>query len=93
MLYRLKVIKKLPNVVVKPNFISDDEGLPTSFASGGKPDIECLESKDTVLIEVTLLTGTQQHIRESFSIRRHFRRIYCKWYKVLFCIYFTKSFY
>ncbi|MFH1326378.1 MAG: AlwI family type II restriction endonuclease [Candidatus Falkowbacteria bacterium] len=67
----LAILKKLPNVVVKPNFISDDEGLPTSFASGGNPDIECLEDKNTVLIEVTLLTGTQQHIRESFSIHRH----------------------
>ncbi|MBU0578697.1 MAG: hypothetical protein V1910_00860 [bacterium] len=33
---------KVPNVVVKPNFVSDDEDLPTSFASGGNPDIECL---------------------------------------------------
>jgi len=67
----LAILKKLPNVIVKPNFISDDEGLPTSFASGGSPDIECLENKDTILVEVTLLTGTQQHIRESFSIHRH----------------------
>lgn len=67
----LAILKKLPNVIVKPNFVSDDEGLPTSFASGGSPDIECLEEKDTVLVEVTLLTGTQQHIRESFSIHRH----------------------
>ena len=67
----LAILKKLPNVVVKPNFVSDDEGLPTSFASGGGPDIECFENPDTVLVEVTLLTGTQQHIRESFSIHRH----------------------
>ncbi len=67
----LAILKKLPNVIVKPSFVSDDEGLPTSFASGGSPDIECLENKDTVLIEVTLLTGTQQHIRESFSVHRH----------------------
>lgn len=67
----LAILKKLPDVLVKPNFVSDDEGLPTSFASGGNPDIECLEDKDTVLVEVTLLTGTQQHIRESFSVHRH----------------------
>ncbi len=67
----LAILKKLPNVMVRPNFISDDEGLPTSFASGGSPDIECLEDHDTVLVEVTLLTGTQQHIRESFSVHRH----------------------
>ena len=45
--------------------------LPTSFALGGKPDIECSEEEDTILLEVTLLTGTQQHIRESFSVHRH----------------------
>jgi hypothetical protein len=67
----LAILKKLPNVIVKPNFVSDDEGLPTSFASGGNPDIECLENSETVLVEVTLLTGTQQHIRESFSVQRH----------------------
>lgn len=67
----LALLKKLPNIIVKPNFVSDDEGLPTSFASGGKPDIECLENNETVLVEVTLLTGTQQHIRESFSVQRH----------------------
>jgi AlwI restriction endonuclease. len=67
----LAVLKKLPNVVVKPNFVSDDEGLPTSFASGGTPDIECFEKPDTILLEVTLLTGTQQHIRECYSIHRH----------------------
>lgn len=67
----LAILKKLPNVIVKPNFVSDDEGLPTSFASGGSPDIECQENQDTILVEVTLLTGTQQHIRESFSVHRH----------------------
>ena len=67
----LAVLNKLPNVKVKPNFISDDEGLPTSFASGGNPDIECTEGKQKVLLEVTLLTGTQQHIRESYSVQRH----------------------
>lgn len=67
----LAILKKLPKVIVKPNFVSDDEGLPTSFASGGNPDIECIENNDTILVEVTLLTGTQQHIRESFSVHRH----------------------
>lgn len=70
----LAILKKLPGVLVKPNFVSDDEGLPTSFASGGIPDIECFEEPDTVLVEVTLLTGTQQHIRESFSVRRHLEK-------------------
>ncbi len=67
----LALLKKLPNVEVKPNFIADDEGLPVSFAQGGNADIECFENKETILVEVTLLTGTQQHIRESYSIQRH----------------------
>jgi hypothetical protein len=67
----LAILNKLPNVDVKPNFVSDDEGLPVSFASGGNPDIECSEDDRKILIEVTLLKGTQQHIRESFSIQRH----------------------
>ncbi|MDR1323462.1 MAG: AlwI family type II restriction endonuclease [Candidatus Margulisbacteria bacterium] len=70
-LMTLAILKKLPAVVVRPNFMSDDEGLPTSVAPGGCSDIECREDTDIVLIEVTLLTGTQQHIRESFSVHRH----------------------
>lgn len=67
----LAVSFKYENVIVKPNYIVDDEGLPVSFAGGNKPDIECVENKNGVLLEVTLLTGVQQHIRESFSIQRH----------------------
>ena len=67
----LALLKKLTNISVKPNLICDDEGLPISFASGNKPDIECLENDRNILVEVTLLTGSQQHIRESYSITRH----------------------
>ena len=88
----LAILKKLPNVSVKPNFISDDEGLPTSFASGGKPDIECMERKDTILVEVTLLTGTQQHIRESFSIYRHLEEYIAKGIKVYSVLISPKAF-
>lgn len=66
----LAILKKLPKVTVKPSFVTDDEGLPVGFASG-VADIECEENDSRSLVEVTLLTGTQQHIRESFSIRRH----------------------
>ncbi len=88
----LAILKKIPNVIVKPNFISDDEGLPTSFASGGSPDIECLEDKDTILVEVTLLTGTQQHIRESFSIHRHLEEYVKKGIKAYSVFISPKSF-
>jgi AlwI restriction endonuclease len=67
----LALVKKTTNVTVKANFIADDEGLPVSFAAGGGADIECMEKDTTVLVEVTMLKGTQQHIRESYSIQRH----------------------
>lgn len=69
----LAIVLKYPNVIVKPNYISDDEGLPSSHAIGGKPDIECEELKRYILIEVTMLTGTQQNIREMPSISRHLK--------------------
>lgn len=69
----LAIITKYPNISVKPNYISDDEGLPTSTAIGGKPDIECEEMKKYILVEVTMLTGTQQYIREIPSIARHLK--------------------
>jgi hypothetical protein len=67
----LALLSKLPNLSVNPNFVTDDEGLPTCFASGGIADIECEENSNLILVEVTLLTGTQQHIRESYSVQRH----------------------
>jgi hypothetical protein len=82
----LAILKKLKDVIVVPNFISDDEGLPTSFASGGMADIVCQEDNDFVLIEVTLLTGTAQHLRESFSIHRHleeFKKVNSRSYSVM----------
>ena len=69
----LAIITKYPNVLVKPNYISDDEGLPTSTAIGGKPDIECEEMKKYILVEVTMLNGTQQYMREIPSIARHLK--------------------
>ncbi|MGI0059149.1 MAG: AlwI family type II restriction endonuclease [Nitrosotalea sp.] len=69
----LAIAVKYPNVLVKPNYISDDEGLPTSHAVGGKPDIECEELKKYILVEVTMLNGTQQYMREIPSIARHLK--------------------
>lgn len=62
---------QLPDTQVTPNYTTDDEGLPTSFAAGGKPDIVCKQDGKTALVEVTLLKGVQQHIRESYSVKRH----------------------
>lgn len=72
-LISIAIKKTFENVTVKPNYIVDDEGLPIRHASGGLPDIECYDNKYNSLIEVTLLTGTQQNIREMPSICRHLR--------------------
>lgn len=69
----LAIVNKYPDYIVKPNYIIDDEGLPSSHAPGNNPDIECLKIQDNsaVLIEVTLLNGTAQFKNEGFSIPRH----------------------
>jgi hypothetical protein len=67
----LAIISKYPKIIIKANYISDDEGLPSSHAPGGKPDIECLEHANCILVEVTLITGAQQNIREMPIIQRH----------------------
>lgn len=68
--------KKYTDITVIPNYISDDEGIPVVHEPGGKADIICEGTTYSVLFEVTLLTGVQQHIRESFSITRHLKE-YC----------------
>ena len=71
----MAIISKHPKIKLKPNYISDDEGLPSSHAPGNRADIECDESGNYILVEVTLLTGTQQNIREMPSITRHLKTI------------------
>lgn len=65
------VQKSFSKVLVKPNYQFDDEGVPTSFALGNEPDIVVEDEKGDILIEVTLLTGTTQNIREMPAIARH----------------------
>lgn len=65
--------KNYPDIKVIANYNIDDEGLPTSFAQGGDADIVCIDDQGNVLFEVTLLTGTQQNIREMPAIARHLR--------------------
>ncbi|MDR2906329.1 MAG: AlwI family type II restriction endonuclease [Helicobacteraceae bacterium] len=63
--------KAFPDLNVSPNYIIDDEGLPTTFAPGGNADIVCKDEFGNILFEVTLLVGSQQNIREMPSIQRH----------------------
>lgn len=70
----LIIQKQYSDVKVIPNYISDDEGIPVAHAPGNNADILCKGSSYSVLFEVTLLTGAQQHIRESFSVARHLEK-------------------
>ncbi|BCZ20050.1 AlwI family type II restriction endonuclease (plasmid) [Helicobacter sp. NHP19-012] len=59
------------NLEVLPNYSVDDEGLPTSHASGGKPDILCYDPSTHAIAEVSLLCGRAQLANELIPIARH----------------------
>ena len=68
----IALVKYFDNIDVCPNYPVDDEGLPTSTASGGKADIECYQENDSALVEVTLMTGAaNQTEHEMTSIEDH----------------------
>lgn len=67
----LAIKSALSNVAVIPNYSCDDEGLPTSTAGGNKADIECYESHNGVIVEVTMAEGRQQTMMEVWPITRH----------------------
>jgi len=80
--------KAFPVLRVVPNYNTDDEGLPTSFAPGGGADIVCYDNRGNILFEVTLLTGTQQNIREMPAIARHLSECVMKYsdsFSVMIC--------
>lgn len=80
--------KKFKDIKIKPNYKVDDEGIPISFAPGGKADIVCTNNYGNVLFEVTLLTGTAQNIREMPAITRHLKESmpeFSKNFAVLVC--------
>lgn len=59
------------SLIVKPNYHVDDEGLPTFTASGGLADIECFDTDNNPLVEVTLMTARAQATNEMPAITRH----------------------
>ena len=67
----LAIKSRLPDVEVIPNYPCDDEGLPTSTAGGNNGDIECFESSNGILVEVTMAEGRQQTMMEVWPIARH----------------------
>ena len=59
------------DLIVKPNYHIDDEGLPTFTASGGMADIECFDDTCNSLVEVTLMCASNQAKNELPAITRH----------------------
>lgn len=66
----IALLQNYDNLDVRPNYPVDDEGLPTSTASGGMADIECKDDKDE-LVEVSLMCGRNQVHDEMIPITRH----------------------
>lgn len=75
----LAIKYKLPNIEVIPNYPCDDEGLPTSTAGGGIGDIECFETNNNTLVEVTMAEGRQQTMMEVWPISRHLEEFKSKY--------------
>ncbi len=71
----IAIKSKHKNVIVIPNYPADDEGIPTSTAGGqgNQGDIECLEEKNGILVEVTMSGGRTQTMMEVWPIERHLK--------------------
>ncbi|MDD6251004.1 MAG: AlwI family type II restriction endonuclease [Bacillales bacterium] len=67
--------KNFATINVKPNYSSDDEGMPTSYAPGNGPDIICVDNTGNIVFEVTLMKGRQQVANEMIPIERHLKEI------------------
>lgn len=69
----IAVKSNFPDTKVVPNYPYDDEGIPTSTASGvgNQGDIECFEGENGILLEVTMSEGVQQTKMEIWPISRH----------------------
>lgn len=69
----LAIKSKHRNLKIKPNYPTDDEGIPTSTAGGqgNQGDIECFEEENGILVEVTMSGGRTQTMMEVWPIARH----------------------
>lgn len=67
------------NIKVCPNYNVDDEGLPTFTAAGGLADIECFDSDNNPLVEVTLMSARTQATNEMPAITRHLQEAIAKY--------------
>ena len=71
----IAIKSKRKDIIVIPNYPADDEGIPTSTAGGqgNQGDIECLEGKNGILVEVTMSGGRTQTMMEVWPIERHLK--------------------
>jgi hypothetical protein len=60
-------------ILIKPNYLMDDEAEPIYHAPGNKPDIECYYDTFKAIFEVTLNTSNTQWMQEGQPIARHLR--------------------
>ena len=90
----IAVKSQYPNIDVIPNYPIDDEGLPTSTAGGigNKGDIECYQSDEGALIEVTMSVGRGQTVMEVWPIVRHLEE-FQKEIKSAICYFIAPSIY
>lgn len=70
-LVALGIKSRLPHVRVVPRYPCDDTGLPLSTAGGHGGDVECIESRHGILVEVTMAEGRTQTMMEIWPIERH----------------------
>lgn len=68
----IALVQNFDGLKVLPNYPVDDEGFPTSTASGGKADIECFDTDYDSYYEVTLMCGRADQVNnEIIPIGRH----------------------
>ena len=70
----IALVQNYEGLDVNPNYLVDDEGLPTFTASGGLADIECFDEDYDSYFEVTLMCGRADQVNnEIIPISRHLR--------------------
>lgn len=66
------LMQNFNDLEVLPNYVVDDEGLPTNTALGNTADIVCHDIVSDSLVEVTLMCGRSDQINnEMLPITRH----------------------
>jgi hypothetical protein len=90
----LAIKSKFMNVIVNPNYPCGDDGIPSNTAGGvgDKGDIECIEEKNGILVEVTMSEGGTQTKMEVWPITRHLQKFMLT-YKSSKCFFIAPSIY